>query len=162
MLIYLITIDHIDNNSTKERWRREIENRYIRIPEQPVVYDRNEQNVGILCDGIMGWISRLSIGFGGVHRFRGTSNMAWKGPFCLCLPSLCYRLSLSCTRWHGRRLAGRVLTVAALTPLAHSLGSGSHRQYVQVTNIKFSNWKRLLEHNNRETIALSTSLYFFT
>ena len=43
--------------------------------------------------------------------------------------SVCYRLSPSCTRWHGRRLVGRVLTVAALTPLAHSLGSGSHDQH---------------------------------
>jgi len=43
MLIYSIIVDHIDNNSTKERWRREIEKRYIRTPEQLVVYGRNEQ-----------------------------------------------------------------------------------------------------------------------
>lgn len=43
MLIYSIIVDHIDNNSTKERWRREIEKHYIRTPEQLVVYGRNEQ-----------------------------------------------------------------------------------------------------------------------
>lgn len=42
MLIYLIIVDHIDN-SIKERWRRGIEERYTRTPEQPVVYERNEQ-----------------------------------------------------------------------------------------------------------------------
>lgn len=111
----------------QERKReKETEKRY---PGTTVCFVRNvHAPAGILYDGIKGWVSRLSIGFGGMHCFEGISNMAWKGPLCLPLFSPCYRLSPSCTRWHGRRLAGRVLTVAALTPLAHSLGSGSHDQ----------------------------------
>lgn len=95
----------------------------------------------ISYDGIKGWVSRLSIGFSGMHCFEGISNMAWKGPLCLSLLSPCYRLSPSCTRWHGRRLAGRVLTVAALTPLAHSLGSGSHDR--RQGSMKLSRWEHI-------------------
>lgn len=120
--------DHIDNNSTRGSGRgRKTEKRY---PGTTVCFVLNiHAPAEISYDGIKGWVSRLSIGFGGMHCFEGISNMAWKGPLCLPLLSPCYRLSPSCTRWHGRRLAGRVLTVAALTPLAHSLGSGSHARH---------------------------------
>lgn len=125
-------------------------------PEQLSVLSATYAPAEISYDGIKGWVSRLSIGFGGMHCFEGISNMAWKGPLCLPLLSLCYRLSPSCTRWHGRRLAGRVLTVAALTPLAHSLGSGSHDRRQGST--KLSRWEQFDEAYNYEIFLI---LYFF-
>jgi len=52
----------------------ETEKRYLGIT---VCFVRNVlAPTGISYDGIKGWMSRLSIGFGGMHCFEGISNMA--------------------------------------------------------------------------------------
>jgi len=72
---------------------------------------------------------------------RLSMDLAWRAPFSRYILRDVKRSALSSSilallsfifvlhsSRRGRRLAGRVLTVAALTPLAHSLRSGAHTQ----------------------------------
>lgn len=103
-----------------------------RIVSYNIVYGRQKFRGGEM----KGWISRLSIRIDSVYRISKPRIYTQYGvkKDRSVYPSF---VSLSHTGCHGR-LAARVLTVAALTPLPHSLENGSQPKVRNGTGFQYN------------------------